>query len=164
LASAVAQQKTDSDSDAHRVIQNAPTFACDFELKIDHGEFLVRRKGTQKWKPSSQFSEPIAIGLLDGDRKIYVGTKALKSPKAIHMQDPNYPESERKSGKRGHVSLHVIVNDQGGVSDPIVDSAPGPEFAKAAVEAVKKWTFKPAELNGQPVAVLAIVTMQFDLY
>jgi TonB family protein len=50
------------------------------------------------------------------------------------------------------------------VSDPIVDSAPGPEFAKAAVEAVKKWTFKPAELNGQPVAVLAIVTMQFDLY
>src|SRR5450759_1754094 len=119
LAPVLAQQKTGSESYAHPVIQTAPTFASDFELKIDHGEFLVRRKGTQKWKPSSQFSEPIAIGLLDGDRKIYVATKALKPPKAIHMQDPNYPESERKSGKEGYVSLHVVVDDQGAVSDPI---------------------------------------------
>jgi len=47
---------------------------------------------------------------------------------------------------------------------PTIDSSPGPEFAKAAIEAVKKWRFEPAKLNGQPVAVLISVEMEFRLY
>jgi len=80
------------------------------------------------------------------------------------MKDPDYPADEKKSGKDGVVLLHVVVDDHGAVRDPIVDAGPGPAFAKAAIEAVKKWTFQPGKLNGQPVAVIVSVTMQFQFY
>jgi len=51
----------------------------------------------------------------------------------------------------------------GVVRFPTVDASPGVEFAGSAVEAVKKWSFEPAKLNGQPVAVLINVTMDFRL-
>jgi outer membrane biosynthesis protein TonB len=47
---------------------------------------------------------------------------------------------------------------------PKVDASPTPEFAMTAIETVKKWTFEPAKLNGQPVAVLIKVEMQFSLF
>jgi TonB family protein len=142
-----------------------PSTATDFEVKIVPGKgILVRRKGTDHWMESSKLTDQIAVGLLDGTSKIYVATKAIKPPKAKHLQDPDYPKSERKSAKDGQVFGHVVVDDQGKVRLPTVDSSPSPEFAKAAIEAVKKWTFEPATLNGQPVAVLIIFGMGFRLY
>jgi TonB family protein len=142
---------------------SAPTI--DFEVKIVPGkEIMVRRKGTDHWMHSSKLSDPIAVGLLDGTSKIYVASKAIKPPKAKHLQDPDYPESERQSGKEGRALLHVVVDDKGNVRLPVVDSSSGPEFSKAAIEAVKTWTFEPAKLNGQPVAVLINVETLFSLY
>src|SRR5260370_36685622 len=83
--------------------------------------------------------------------EIYVMTKAIKRPKGKHLPDPTYPPSHSNGGQ---ISLHMVVDDQGAVRLPTVDVSPGPEFSQAASEAVKKWTFKPATLNGQPVAVL----------
>lgn len=60
--------------------------------------------------------------------------------------------------------LHITVDDLGVVRSPTVDASPGPEFDKAAIDAIKKWTFEPAKLNGQPVAVLINVTIEFSLY
>jgi TonB family protein len=138
--------------------------ASDYELKIVQGEFWVRQKSTSDWKQSSKVSEPIVIGALDGGHKVYLATKAIKPPRAIHMVDPPYPDGERKSGKEGLVSLHVIVNDHGVIQLSAVDASPGPAFAAAAVEAAKKWTFKPAKLDDTAVAVLISVTMEFRLY
>jgi periplasmic protein TonB len=146
-------------------IQAPSTPAIDFEVKIVPGKgILVRRKGTDDWMQSSKLTDPIAVGWLDETSKIYVASKAIKPPKAKHLQDPDYPESERKSAKEGRAFLHIVVDDQGKVRLPTVDSSPSPEFAKAAIEAVKKWTFEPAKLNGQPVAVLIPVEMEFRLY
>lgn len=162
FASTLAQQKTATESDLPP--GTAATPPSDFEVKIDKGEFLVRRKGTPKWKRSSEVSEPIAVGLLEGGHKIYVGTKALKPPKAIHTEDPDYPSGERESRVEGLVSMRVVVDDHGSVRGATVDYSSGLEFSNSAVLAVKKWTFQPAQLNGQPVAALVIVAMQFKLY
>ena len=159
LGVALAQQKTNAASG----IQAAETSPSDFELKISQGDFFVRRKGTLKWTRSSELSEPVAIGLLDRSRKVYVKTKAIKPPKAKHVPDPEYPASERRSKMEGYVSLHVVVDDHGLVRVPIVDVSPSPEFAASAIEALKKWTFEPASLEGQPVAILINVTMEFRI-
>lgn len=160
-ASLLPQQEGDADA-RKPAVETASAPAPDFEVKIVPGkEFLVRRKGTLEWTPSSRLSEPVAIGVLDGDHKIYVGTKAIKPPKMKHSLSPDYPQTEGKSGTEGQVTLHVVVDEQGSVRLPTVDSSPGPEFAKAAIEAAKKWTFEPAKLSGQPVAVLIKIVMQF---
>ena len=136
----------------------------DYELKIEQGQFLVRQKGTEGWKQSSSISDVIVIGNLDGDRKVYLNTRAIKPPKAIRLLDPEYPDSEKRSRKQGSVVLHVIVDDHGMVQSPIVDASPGPAFSTAAVEGVRKWTFKPAELNDVPVPVAIPVSVEFRLY
>jgi TonB family protein len=150
--------------DVQSGIQTPAMGPSDFEVRITRGEFLVRRKGTVEWKPSLKLNEPIAVGLVDGDHKVYVATKAVKPPKALHTEPPNYPSSEKKSGKDGQVSLHVIVDDHGLVRFPTVYASPSPEFTKAAIEAINKWTFEPSKLNGQAVAVLINVTMAFGRY
>jgi TonB family protein len=38
-----------------------------------------------------------------------------------------------------------------------------PDFAIAAVDAVRQWQFTPTLLNGQPVEVVMTVTVQFSL-
>jgi TonB family protein len=160
-ASASMRQMDRSANDAQSGVQTAPVPLSDFDLKIVQGVFFVRQKGTVEWKRSSKLSEPIAVALVDGDHKLYVPTKAINPPKALHMEDPDYPPSEKKSAKDGQVSLHIVVDDHGLVRFPTVDATPNAEFTSAALEAINKWRFEPAKLNGQPVAVLVIITMAF---
>jgi protein TonB len=142
-------------------VGTAPTVDFDVKVAPSGNEFLVRRKGTEKWTESSKLSEPVAVGLLDGTSLVYVASKAIKPAKAKHMQEPTYPDREWKSGNGGRAILHVVVDGKGNVRIPTADSSPGPAFARAAIEAVKKWTFEPAKLNGEPVAVLITIEMEF---
>lgn len=134
----------------------------EFEVKFAQGEVLVRQKGTSEWKQSSKLKEPVAVGIIDGDQKIYVGTKAIKPPKPTHMQSPNYPPGETSSGLKRLVYLHIVVDEHGVVRSPSVDASPGPAFTQAALEAVKKWSFEPAKLDNQPIAVLVSITLSFQ--
>lgn len=154
-ATTTPQTATDATSDS----------AVDFELKIIPAKgFFVRRKGTSEWVESSKLNEPVVVGLLDGKSKIYAPSRAITPPKAKHTEPPDYPENERRAAHNGRAVLHVIVDDQGIVRLPTVDASPSPQFAKAAIDAVKKWNFKPASLNGQPIAVLVRIEMEFGLY
>ena len=62
-------------------------------------------------------SEPVAVGVLGGDQKVYVVTKAIIPPKPLHARDPKYPEKLRKSRVEGEMS-HFIVDDLGRVRFP----------------------------------------------
>ncbi len=55
-------------------------------------------------------NEPVAVGVMEGGHKIYVGTKAIKPPKSTHTQSPNYPSNETNSGIKRWVSLHFVVD------------------------------------------------------
>jgi TonB family protein len=147
----MSQQVAEGKTDCQPGTQTPLSSSTDFEVKIVPEGFLVRQKRSQEWKLSGGLNEPIAVGVLDGNQKIYVMTKAIKRPKGKHLPDPDYPPGHSNGGQ---ISLHMVVDDQGTVRLPTVDVSPGPEFSQAAIEAVKKWTFKPATLNGQPVAVL----------
>jgi Gram-negative bacterial TonB protein C-terminal len=133
----------------------------DFELRISPARgFLVRRKGTVEWIDSSKLREPVVVGLLDGTSKLYAPSKVIKPPKAKHTEPPNCPLKEVETCR---ALLHIIVDDKGAVRLPTVDASSGPEFANPSIEAVKKWSFEPARLNGQPVAVVVKVEMQCGL-
>jgi len=162
-APVLSQQQPDGNSQ-QLGIPTASLSTSDFEVKIAPGKkFLVRQKGSLDWTPSSKLKEPIAVGFLDSGEKIYLPTKVIKPPKATHSLDPEYPATEKEETE-ARVSLHFVVDRQGLVRFPTVDASPGFGFTKSAVEAVKKWTFKPAKLNGQPVAVLIAVSIDFRFY
>lgn len=163
-ASELVRQESSGKTEMQVGDQPLPASFSGFEVKIVEGHFLVRQTGSQEWIQSAKLPEPIAVGSLDGNHKIYLPAKAIKPPQARHTEDPDYPAGEKRSGKQGQVRLHIVVDEQGAVRIPTVDASTTPEFAKAAIEAVKKWTFKPAKLNGQPVAVLVTIKVDFKPY
>ncbi|NVK21159.1 MAG: TonB family protein [Kangiellaceae bacterium] len=83
----------------------------------------------------------------------------------LFRSQPNYPPTAAQNGTEGWVTLKYDVNSSGQLSNiSVVDSQPKRVFDREAVKALKKWKFKPAMLNGQPVATSEQkVTIEFSL-
>ena len=70
----------------------------------------------------------------------------------------------RDAGLTGDVPIEAIIGRDGTVSSVRVLSAQvHPDFAIAAVDAVRQWRFSPTLLNGVPVEVAIKVSVRFDL-
>lgn len=76
---------------------------------------------------------------------------------------PVYPELARKAGLEGKVFVKVFVGLDGAVKRAILLKGTAEALDKAALEASYKAQFKPAENNGQPVAVWFALTYDFTL-
>lgn len=84
-------------------------------------------------------------------------------PRVISRVVPNYPSSARARGIEGTVVLRAIVHRDGRVSDVEVLRDIGGAAGDAAAEAVRRWRFKPATVNGEPIDVYYSVTVNFRL-
>ncbi len=75
---------------------------------------------------------------------------------------PAYPEEARLAGVEGQVDFKVEITRQGRVV--LVKALRGEEpFVSAVEAAVKDWTFRPASLEGQEVAVFRVLRFRFRL-
>jgi TonB family protein len=79
------------------------------------------------------------------------------------MPDPTYSEEARKAKYQGVVSLWIVVDSQGNVTDARVVKPLGLGLDEKAVETVRTWRFKPAMRNGAPVPVRVGVEVFFRL-
>jgi periplasmic protein TonB len=76
----------------------------------------------------------------------------------VHPVDPDYPA---KAGRQnGTVVLQVRIGRDGTVQDAIFLQG-SLIFARAAINAVKQWRFKPYSFNGRAVSVQSVITMNF---
>lgn len=64
----------------------------------------------------------------------------------------SYPEESLKEGRSGTVVLRVGIDPWGRVSDVRVIASPGAGLGAAAREAVGRFTFEPALVNGRPIS------------
>ncbi|HEY9268863.1 MAG TPA: energy transducer TonB [Methylotenera sp.] len=77
---------------------------------------------------------------------------------------PTYPSLSRRSGEQGRVLLKVLVSENGLAESVQLDSSSGYEkLDRAAIEAVKKWSFVPAKRSNQPVSAYVLVPVKFSL-
>jgi TonB family protein len=70
-----------------------------------------------------------------------------------------YPASAK--GQQGTVTLQVLIGRDGSVQDAKFLQG-SLAFARAAIDGVKQWKFKPYTLNGRPVSVQTTLTMSFE--
>jgi protein TonB len=75
---------------------------------------------------------------------------------------PEYPEAARTTGQEARVVLKVVVERDGHVGRIQVLKGDEP-FVSAALAAVKSWTYEPARLDGEAIAVFKIVDLKFKL-
>ena len=88
----------------------------------------------------------------------------VKAPQLLTKVQPLYPPAAKAAGIEGRVILHAIIGIDGRPLSIVVrNSQIDPELARAAVEAVSQWRYRPTLLNGEPVEVDTTITVNFKL-
>jgi len=87
----------------------------------------------------------------------------VSAPQVLYKVDPEYSEEARKAKYSGTVVLQLIVDASGRARDIKVVRSLGLGLDEKAIEAVNKWKFRPGVKNGQPVAVMATIEVNFRL-
>ncbi len=86
-------------------------------------------------------------------------------PGLLFSPNPIYPYAAKRAKKEGTVTVRLVIDPEGRVLKAEV--MPGPDnetFAKATLQAVKRWRFKPAEKNGRRVMCWVEVPVEFKLH
>lgn len=76
----------------------------------------------------------------------------------IDQPAPAYPASAK--GQQGTVTLQVLIGRDGTVQDAKFLQG-SLLFARSAIDAVKRWKFKPYIINTRPVSVQTVLTLKF---
>lgn len=83
-------------------------------------------------------------------------------PVVISEVRPTYPQEAKSKGLEGAVALDVLIDNLGNVR--LVKVIEGDKvFQAGAIEAMKRFKFKPAKVDGSPVAVRIRYTLNFKL-
>ncbi len=107
--------------------------------------------GIPEGPPPDEPTGPIRVG---GD---------VKPPEKVSYPSPQYTEIARKARIQGVVIVEAIIDKSGKVTNVKVLKGLPMGLDQAAADAVARWTFKPATLNGKPVAVIYNLTVNFQL-
>ena len=75
---------------------------------------------------------------------------------------PVYPPLAKQQGIEGTVKFEATIDKDGHVADLKVLSGP-PLLIQSAVDAVKQWVYKQTLLNGEPIAVLTTIDVNYTL-
>jgi TonB family protein len=81
----------------------------------------------------------------------------------LSKTEPEYSEEARKARLQGTVLLRIEVDAHGLPQNIAVRQALGLGLDDRAIDAVKKWRFRPGKVNGKPAAVVAFVEVNFRL-
>ena len=87
---------------------------------------------------------------------------ALQMARLLHRVEPVYPPLARQTRISGTVELTGVIATDGRIRELRVVSG-HPFLAAAALEAVRQWVYEPTLLNGEPVEVIAPITVNFRL-
>jgi protein TonB len=84
-------------------------------------------------------------------------------PVPVRMTAPVYPFDMRREGVVGIVRVACVIDEQGNVTDPSIESSTHNGFNAAAIAALKKWKFKAATIDGVPVAKRVVIPLKFAI-
>lgn len=111
---------------------------------------------------------PVVLGQLDesaaaaASSSSRIGEGRVLAGKALSKPQPAYSPIARAARAQGTVTVQIIVDEEGRVS--AAQAICGhPLLRSAAVASVRQWVFSPTLLDGKPVLVTGVVTVNFNL-
>ena len=155
-----------------RVVNN-----IDLPLSNDHSKFAKEAAGELKLipasssePPGSQSQAPPGGGHASASTPLKVCSAKNPAPpcgtppRVIKGRDPDYSKEARKKNIEGTTVLWLIVGADGMTRDIRVARSVGYGLDEEAINAVKKWRFKPSTLDGHPIDVQINVEVTFRLH
>lgn len=104
--------------------------------------------------------EEACVVRVDPDSQSPVGGQ-IRPPRMLERTAPVFPDHLREADLDGMVRLTGRISAEGTMSDLIVAEASHPDFAAAAEDAVRSWTWEQSLLNCTPVDVPVTITVRF---
>ncbi|HZF14138.1 MAG TPA: energy transducer TonB [Thermoanaerobaculia bacterium] len=99
---------------------------------------------------------------LDPAAPVFVGGNVSR-PEILENTPPQYTEVARKARLQGTVVLQTVIGTSGYAESFDVLKGLPMGLDKGAIEAVRKWRFKPAALDGVPVPACYVLTVNFQI-
>jgi len=85
-----------------------------------------------------------------------------QKPRTLFQVPPMYPAELRRRKAAGTVYVLFVVDEQGRVLDPKIESSPDAAFERPVLEAVKRWRFEPGTRNGEKVQCKMRLPIRFS--
>lgn len=125
---------------------------------------------------------PAGPGLSDAIATIIESNRVVRTPEAIRPEkkrapirvatldpsrlirrvEPVYPPLAIKARISGEVVIEAVIDEEGSVGQTKVLSGPV-LLVDAALAAVRQWKYSPTVHNGEPISIIAIVKVVFQL-
>ena len=86
----------------------------------------------------------------------------VEASNLINSVTPVYPPLAKMARQQGTVKFQAAIGKDGTIENLMLISGP-PLLVQSAMDAVKKWTYKPMVLNGAPVQVVTTIDVNFTL-
>jgi len=126
---------------------------------------------TRKWRWNEvgmAHGVDVKIALLPESREITVADiieVTHQRPKPIRQGEPKYPRHLKQAGISGTVRIEFMIDAKGRVPRDYIKvlAASDSAFIEPTIDAIEKWRFEPGRINDQPVAVMARITIPFDV-
>ena len=120
-----------------------------------------------------QREAPSLINKLDVDTALEAGPglggvdfepePGVTNPQYKFRVEPKYPDSAKKAEKEGEVVLQATIDENGVPQDIVALTSLGFGLEEAAIEALKKTTFRPAMKGGEPISKQVAIPYKFTL-
>ena len=104
-------------------------------------------------------AEP-CVARVDPETQSPIGGQ-IRPPRMLTRTAPTFPEHLREADLEGSVRLSGRITAAGSLADVMVLEASHPDFAAAAEDAVRTWTWEETLLNCTPVDVGVTLTLRF---
>lgn len=88
----------------------------------------------------------------------------VSAPQVIHSVEANFTDEARRADFQGTASIQLIVDSQGNPQDVRVVHHLGMGLDEKAVDAVRRYRFRPAMYQGHPVSVQMVIEVEFRLH
>ena len=120
------------------------------------------------YSPMKQFSRYFLVGALLAVAPLFaqdadgIYTKVDEKPTPIKTAAPRYPSTLKRDGISGLAAVQVVIDEKGKVISATVVKSTHPDFDRPALEAIERWTFKPAKVGGNPVKMRITIPFRFN--
>jgi protein TonB len=85
-------------------------------------------------------------------------------PQTVKQILPQYSQRARWDGIQGHVVVTLLLKEDGTPTYIFVARSLDLDLDKNAIDAVRKWQFTPAQIDGHPIPAWINVDVDFHLY
>lgn len=90
-----------------------------------------------------------------------VSPKVDEAPAPVRTVAPDYPGSLREAKVNGVVSIVLVVDESGDVLAAEVAKSTHDDFTSPALNAIRRWKFRPAKVAGKAVKVKVTIPVRF---